>query len=249
LLEQNAVPGRATRWLARRANAVCLAMEQARRALPGRAPVFVTGNPIRTGFEEPLTHRNRLLILGGSGGAQALNQAVPKALYRLRSQLGEWRVVHQTGSAGFEVTCQLYRKLAIEATLVDFVADMPGMLAATGMCVCRSGGTTLAELAVAGVPALLLPYPDAADDHQRHNAEVFTAGGGTLTLDERELGENLVGRLAETLREFLSNPGRRTRMSLALRRLARPGAAEQVATLLRSVVSGESPDAALPPAA
>jgi len=187
LLEQNAVPGRATRWLARRAALVCLAMPSAAGALRCRCPVQVTGNPIRGGFSAAAAAARQLLVLGGSGGARSLNESVPRALYRLREQLADWRIIHQAGDSGPASTRDLYRKLALEATVLDFIPDMPVVLSASALAICRAGGTTLAELAVAGVPAVLLPYPHAADDHQRRNAEWFAAAGGAVVLDERGL--------------------------------------------------------------
>jgi UDP-N-acetylglucosamine--N-acetylmuramyl-(pentapeptide) pyrophosphoryl-undecaprenol N-acetylglucosamine transferase len=253
LLEQNAVPGRATRWLAPSARLICLAMESAATPLRCRGDVRVTGNPIR--WCRLPTRRcsgrlatcptnygdlsQQLLILGGSGGARTLNENVPTALYRLREELADWRIVHQTGEAGLETTRQLYRKLGLDATVAAFIDDMPRILAVSTVAVCRAGGTTLAELAAAGVPALLLPYPHAAGDHQRHNAEVFVKAGGAVMLDERRVPGRLDHRLADALRPLLIESGRRTRMSQALGRLARPGAAEDIAALIAAIAVGQ----------
>ena len=216
LLEQNIVPGKATRWLARRATLICTAFEETSLWLQRPGPVRVTGNPIRRGFqrspstpphrpgkaiafadganiteavsspsEEESASTRQLLILGGSGGAHALNEDVPPALGRLRSQLTGWRIVHQSGESGLGATRTLYGKLALEATVVPFLNDMPQTLAATDLAICRAGGTTLAELAASGVPAILLPYPHATDHHQAANARHFAAGGGCITIDPR----------------------------------------------------------------
>jgi UDP-N-acetylglucosamine--N-acetylmuramyl-(pentapeptide) pyrophosphoryl-undecaprenol N-acetylglucosamine transferase len=240
LLEQNAVPGRATRWLARSADAICLAMPQAQAALHCRCPVYLTGNPVAsnpcaTASVDAVAHRRQLLVLGGSGGARSLNEHVPQALHQVREQLAGWQIVHQTGEPGLAPTRELYQKLALPATVTDFIADMPTVLAATALAVCRAGGTTLAELAAAGVPAVLVPYPHATDDHQLHNAEVYATAGGAVTLDERGLPRRLDHRLAETISALLTDSNRRARMSLAMRRLARPDAAARVALLIRSI--------------
>jgi len=190
LLEQNAIPGRATRWLARRATLICTAFDETAAGLRCRCPVRVTGNPIRFGFDcdtqvtlstiaagpeeregssrSPITHSGahwalkcpalaapplQLLVLGGSGGARSLNENAPRALYKVRRQLENWRIVHQSGQSDLDATKSLYRKFDLPATVVPFIDDMPAMLRATDLAVCRAGGTTLAELSAAGVPA------------------------------------------------------------------------------------------------
>ncbi len=284
LLEQNAIPGRATRWLSRGASLVCTSFESAGDGLHCRCPVRVTGNPIRSGFVvegevkrvgewergrggdtaiHPFTYSiplspclplspspplplcssaptSNLLVLGGSGGAASLNENVPKALYKIRRQLDGWRIVHQSGEQGFEATESLYRKFDLPAMVVPFVDDMPGVLRATDLAVCRAGGTTLAELAATGVPAVLLPYPHATDDHQAANARHFSAGGGCVTIDGREISDRLDDRLADILCFLLANDALRRRMSAAIGGLARPTAAQEVADLIWSVVSSRS---------
>jgi UDP-N-acetylglucosamine--N-acetylmuramyl-(pentapeptide) pyrophosphoryl-undecaprenol N-acetylglucosamine transferase len=279
LLEQNAIPGRATRWLARRATLICAAFDETLAGLRCRCPVRVTGNPIRFGFDRatqvtlstiaagpeergegreergageslespvppspfPLPpSRSQLLVLGGSGGARSLNENVPRALYKVRRQLGGWHVVHQSGQSDLDATKSLYRKFDLPATVVPFVDDMPSMLRATDLAVCRAGGTTLAELSAAGVPSVLLPYPRAADDHQLANARVFSAGGGCVTIDEREISDRLDDRLADMLCFLLANEALRRRMSAAMCMLARPAAAQDVAELIWSIISSRS---------
>lgn len=250
LMEQNAVAGKATRWLAGRAALICTAFEQVGASLRTRCPVRVTGNPVRSGFLRkgkaesgkrteggPLS---TLLVLGGSGGARALNENVPRALYKIRPQLAGWRIVHQSGEADLETTQTLYSKLDLPATVVPFLGDMPTVLAATDLAVCRAGGTTLAELAVAGVPAVLLPYPHATDDHQAANARHFATGGGCVTIDEREVQGRLDDQLADMLCFLLANDGLREQMSDAMCDLARPNAADDVAELIWSIVSSRS---------
>lgn len=237
LLEQNAVPGRATRWLAGRASAVCLSMDEARQGMRCHCPIHVTGNPLRRGFLQADVQNRQLLILGGSGGARSLNDNVPRALYQIREQVAGWRILHQAGEAGEAATRELYRKLALPADVVAFFDDVPGVLSGSAVAVCRAGGTTLAELAAAGLPAVLAPYPRAANDHQRRNAEVYAAAGGALVLDERKLPGRFDHHLAEAIGKLLSNPGRRTRMALGMRRLAYPAATEKVAALVGDLAS------------
>lgn len=251
LLEQNAIPGRATRWLAGSATLVCAAMVETRSNLRCRCPVRVTGNPIRGGFGETNSSKppHQLLILGGSSGARSINENVPRALCKVGSRLDGWKILHQSGEPDLEATRELYRKLHVRATVVSFVAEMQVVLGATELAVCRAGGTTLAELAAAGVPAVLLPYLHAADDHQRRNADVFTAAGGAITLDQRDLSDRLDNHPTDVLWELLGDSQQRARMSAAMRRLSRPDAAAEVADLILKVVSAQPRHVGVPLAA
>ena len=242
LLEQNVLPGRATRWLAARAALLCASFPQTEAALPGRCPVRVTGNPIRRRHRAaaPDAARAQLLILGGSSGARSLNESVPRAIYKAGAALGGWRIVHQSGEADLIATRQLYGKLGIEASVAAFLHDLPDVLSASQLAVCRAGGTTLAELAAAGLPAILIPYPHAAANHQRVNAETFSSAGGAAMVDERNVPGRLDDGLAEALTALAGDADRRAKMSAAMRSLAYPEAAANVAALVWSVVSSQA---------
>lgn len=220
LLEQNAVPGRATRWLAPRAALVCAAFAEVRQWLNPKVRLEITGNPLHAKFEalsrQALGGKRaesnapqQLLILGGSGGARSLNQQVPLAIHKAAESLAGWAIIHQCGQRDVDATTALYSKLAIAARVTPFIDDMPAMLAATDLAISRAGGTTLAELAAAQVPAILLPYPQATDDHQLRNAEVFQAAGACRLIDERHVdgdggfGDKVEGQLANRLAEEL----------------------------------------------
>lgn len=151
-----------------------------------------------------------------------------------------WKIVHQSGEADLETTRTLYAKLDLPATVVPFLGDMPAALAATDLAVCRAGGTTLAELAATGVPAILLPYPHAADDHQAANARAYAARGGSITIDERDVPGRLDDQLADMLCFLLANDGLRERMAAAMCELARPNAADDVAELVWSIAASRS---------
>ena len=270
LLEQNAVPGRATRWLAPAAALVCTAFAEAGRSLGSRCAVRVTGNPLRPHFtrrlpaEEaraangrrrvhgahtspsPVDSSNRsngdnrskvLLVVGGTGGARSLNQNVPWAIHKVGAALRGWKIAHQSGSAELDATRELYRKLGLKATVVPFIANMPQVLGQVDLVICRAGGTTLAELAATGVPAILLPYPLAADDHQRKNADVFSGADACLTLDERELPGRIDDHLAGAVALLTGNPAKRAAMAEAMRGLALPDATWDVATMVRQVAA------------
>ena len=182
----------------------------------------------------------RLIILGGSGGARSLNENVPRALHKIRHLLDGWQIIHQSGEAGLSSTRELYRKFALEAKVAAFWPDMPEMLAESSLAVCRAGGTTLAELSAAGTPALLLPYPHAADDHQRKNAEVFVAAGAAQMLDERELIGRFDDQLAEMLVQLIYDAECRKLLSRGMTSLARPRAAAHVASLVWSLVTSQA---------
>jgi UDP-N-acetylglucosamine--N-acetylmuramyl-(pentapeptide) pyrophosphoryl-undecaprenol N-acetylglucosamine transferase len=285
LLEQNAVPGRATRWLARSAVVVCTAFRQCDDYLPARCPVRLTGNPIRAGFlrtphapreaectlhapreaertphapreaertphapreAEPHAEREEydaganLLVVGGSAGARSLNENVPLALARIRPMLAGWTIVHQSGPADVGRTQDLYDACGLPALVTAFLTDMPQTLAHTRLAICRAGGTTLAELAASGVPAVLIPYPHAADDHQQQNAASFAASGGCLVIDQRDRRLPFADRLAEVLAPLVADPARLAAMSAAMGRLAKPAAAAEIVAVIRgTVASGE----------
>jgi UDP-N-acetylglucosamine--N-acetylmuramyl-(pentapeptide) pyrophosphoryl-undecaprenol N-acetylglucosamine transferase len=248
LLEQNVAPGRATRWLAPAATLLCASFPQTESFLRRCGPLRVTGNPIRplgtVPFAAPADEANgparRLLVLGGSGGARALNENVPRAIYKAGAELAGWQILHQAGEAELAATRRLYEKLGLRAVVRGFMADLPAVLSAADLAICRAGGTTLAELAAAGVPAVLIPYPHAADDHQRKNAEVFVAAGGAVLLDEREGPPRLDDRLAAVLAALAPRQQRRSAMAAAMRGLGRPQAAADVAALVWSLLSSQA---------
>ena len=274
LLEQNAIPGKATRWLARRASLVCTSFHETWAHLRCTCPVRCTGNPVRRGFltanrlqsrlaevaatldrakKEAATLQkgiatynsaeNRLkqiLVLGGSGGARSLNESVPRALYRIRTQLADWQILHQSGDAGLPLAESLYRKFGLPAKVVPFLENMPAALAATDLAICRAGGSTLAELAVARVPAVLIPFPNATDGHQLANARLYATQGGCVTIDERSASGSLDDQLADILCFLLANDSLLGRMAEAMHHMAAPRAAEHVAELIWSIASSRS---------
>lgn len=261
LLEQNLVPGRATRWLSRRADAICVAFEPTATPLRRcRGSIHVTGTPIRAGFTapcsprsnaratpfQPAQHTRRILVLGGSGGAEALNQSVPRAFYRIRKQLEGWTVHHQTGPERTETTETLYRKFGLVAQVEPYINHMHTAMAAAELAICRSGGSTLAELAATGTPAVLVPYPEAADNHQTLNAQWFCKSGAARLVDQRQAGPRLDIHLAATTAELLSSTPSRTNMAAAMRALARPDAADLAAELVLKLVEQHGSLAEIP---
>jgi len=230
VIEQNHFPGATNRWLASRVDAVCVPSEAARDRLGGRG--IVTGNPVRPEFsaigEPPGGPRVSVLVCGGSRGAHSINRAVVAALPRLAAMTPPPRIVHQTGSDDLDTVSEAFRKQSgIDAWEVHaFLEDMPRRLAEADLVVGRAGATTLAELAAAGRAAILIPFPHAADDHQRLNAEEVERAGAASVLLDRDLdGASLAARIGEIARDA----ERRRRMGRAARLLARPDAASRIA--------------------
>jgi UDP-N-acetylglucosamine--N-acetylmuramyl-(pentapeptide) pyrophosphoryl-undecaprenol N-acetylglucosamine transferase len=165
-------------------------------------------------------------VVGGSAGAHRLNVEVVDAISRLSTQVPGLRVVHQTGAADADATRSRYAEIGVDAEVEPFFGDMARLYRIADLAVCRAGATTIAELLAVGIPAILVPYPYAADDHQRRNAEAITANGaGMLILDRELTGE----RLAAALGPLLTDPARREQMARAARVLARPDAGRLVA--------------------
>ncbi|MES0873863.1 undecaprenyldiphospho-muramoylpentapeptide beta-N-acetylglucosaminyltransferase [Sinimarinibacterium thermocellulolyticum] len=224
--EQNAAPGLTNRWLARLA---CIVMEAFPRTFVAARSV---GNPVRRGFAElpapgqRLDHDGapRLLVIGGSQGARALNEQVPRAL-ALLTPAERPDVRHQAGRT-LEVARRAYADCGVDASVEAFIEDMPAALGWADLVICRAGASTIAELAAAGVASVLVPYPHAVDDHQTRNAEYLRDAGAAALLPEREATPT---QLAALLRELLGDRLRLQRMGEAARRVAWPDATAHIA--------------------
>jgi UDP-N-acetylglucosamine--N-acetylmuramyl-(pentapeptide) pyrophosphoryl-undecaprenol N-acetylglucosamine transferase len=239
ILEQNHFPGATNRWLAPRVDAVCVPSEAARRRLGGRG--VVTGNPVREAFTRigppPGGRELSLLVFGGSRGARSINRAMVEALPQLAAMQPPPRIVHQTGPEEVEAVRAAYAALParMQAEVAAFLDDMPRRLAEADLVVARAGATSLAELAAAGRPALLIPYPHAADDHQRLNAEAVAEAGAAVWILDRELTG---ARLSAAVAELAGDPDRRRRMAASARALARPDAAARIADVALELLRG-----------
>jgi UDP-N-acetylglucosamine--N-acetylmuramyl-(pentapeptide) pyrophosphoryl-undecaprenol N-acetylglucosamine transferase len=241
--EQNALPGMTNRLLGRFARAVFIAFEEARPFFPvGRTHLL--GNPIRRAFLDNYLHskspgaRLSILVTGGSQGAHGLNTRVADAVERLAPALGpRLRILHQTGVKDLEGVRARYERLSptgIEVSATPFIDDMAGAYAEADLLVCRAGATTIAELTVCKKPAILVPFPFAADDHQTVNARSLVQAGAALLMQERDLtGE----ALAAELRALESDRPRLTRMARASGLLGRPEAAREIADVCVSLCS------------
>lgn len=234
LLEQNAHPGLANRVLSRIARRVCTTFPGAERYLPA-AKVVLTGNPVRPFGKHAVASTGgfTLLVFGGSQGARRINEAVSAAAPTLASRIPGLRIIHQTGRDDLERIQQQYRAAGIDAEVLGFIDDMGSAYARADLVMCRAGATTLAELTALGKASILVPYPFAADDHQRANAEVLVAGAAAVMVLDRELTADAVTTVVMGLatdREQLQA------MGAAARTLGRPDAAQQVVAICRAVV-------------
>ncbi len=244
LLEQNAVPGRGTRWFSRQAAAVCSTCSEMQPPLTN-ARVELTGNPVRTPIArlvlDDWNPGGPILILGGSQGARALNEALGWIAHHQPALLAEHEVVHQTG--GPESARELknaYRSVGIRASVAPFFDDVASLYAAAGVIIARAGATTLAEVACAGVPAILVPYPQARDRHQHANAQAFASAGAAVVVEQAPTADETGRQLARCLAELLRDEPRRAAMSAAMRRLARPDAARRVVDVLERTIASRT---------
>ena len=245
VMEQNAVPGRANRLLAWWAREVYVPWPGTEQSFPHVERVHVTGNPVRMDLAErknrrlaarfDLSPRKRtLLVMGGSQGAQRINEAVVNMLDRLTAEASWLQVLHSTGEPHIESVRAAYEKHDMEATVLPYIDDMASAYGFCDLALCRAGGTTLAELTALGVPAVLVPLPTAANDHQRRNADVLVREGGAVVIEQNDLRN---GRLADTLIGILRDEPRLERMREAGLRMGRPAAAANVVEHLMGVMT------------
>jgi UDP-N-acetylglucosamine--N-acetylmuramyl-(pentapeptide) pyrophosphoryl-undecaprenol N-acetylglucosamine transferase len=236
--EPNFVPGFANRVVAHFVSAAAVHFEETGRYF--RNPV-VTGVPVRPAFfqipKKPYVQSSpTLLVFGGSQGARAINQAVVRALPKLMKRVPGLRIIHQTGERDYNEVQAAHAQAAIPAEVHKFIDDMPGFFARADLVLCRSGASTVAEITAAGKPAIFVPFPLAADDHQRRNAEALEQAQAAVVLEETRLDEVW---LVDTICALLEDPGRLARMSEATRAMAHPDAAKDIAELAAKLTKNE----------
>jgi UDP-N-acetylglucosamine--N-acetylmuramyl-(pentapeptide) pyrophosphoryl-undecaprenol N-acetylglucosamine transferase len=237
--EQNAVAGTSNRLLKPLARRV---LEAFSGTFPASARVINTGNPVRSDIAVMAAHKQsdegapfageralRLLVLGGSLGAAAINQILPELL---KDKTLAIDVCHQTGKDKFEHTLASYETAGIDVStrhnVVPFISDMAQAYGWADIVLCRAGAGTLAEIAVAGLPSLLVPYPYAIDDHQTANARWLADAGAAVLLPQHKLTVDL---LKETLNGLISSPAQLRAMATAARSNAVPDAGEKVGAI------------------
>jgi UDP-N-acetylglucosamine--N-acetylmuramyl-(pentapeptide) pyrophosphoryl-undecaprenol N-acetylglucosamine transferase len=238
VMESNALPGFTNRWLARFVDKAAVTFEAALPYFRGKG--VVTGNPVRREFFDirPKSRdatRFSMLVFGGSQGARAINEAVIAALPNLAARRDVLRITHQTGEADFDKVQAAYADAgwAEQAQVRRYIDDMVAEFEAADLIISRAGATTTAELVAAGKAALMIPFPQAADDHQRKNAEALQeAGAARLILQQELTGE----RLAKEIEALIGAPDELTRMEEASRQLARGDAAAAAVDLMEELV-------------
>jgi UDP-N-acetylglucosamine--N-acetylmuramyl-(pentapeptide) pyrophosphoryl-undecaprenol N-acetylglucosamine transferase len=239
LLNSDAALLMSTKMLKSLASAVLCGFDGAAARAAGEKGV-VTGNPVRAEIAQIAAPEQRyagrsgplqLLVIGGSLGAQVLNENVPRALALVSSDLRA-RVVHQCGAKHIDSVRALYREVGVDAEIVAFIDDMPRRYATADVVVCRAGAITVSELAAAGVASVLIPLVVSTTSHQRANAEFMTANGAAIHLPQSELGAS---RLADLLRSLTRD--RLLAMAVAARSIGKPEATQTVAAIIEKVAA------------
>lgn len=255
LHEQNSRPGLANRRTARSAVHVAVSFPSSAERFPDPGRCRFTGNPVqehlrtldraarRAGAREQLglaAGLTTLLVFGGSQGARTINRAVAGAAQDWR-RLGV-QVLQLTGARGLEESAEAWRWAGVDpdepgspVRLKPYLGDMSDAYAAADLVVCRAGATSIAELSVLGLPAILVPYPHATADHQRHNAAALVGSGAAVAIDDEVLDS---ATLVTQVSALLDDPRRMAAMSAAARAWARPDAAEGLAVLILAVLDG-----------
>jgi UDP-N-acetylglucosamine--N-acetylmuramyl-(pentapeptide) pyrophosphoryl-undecaprenol N-acetylglucosamine transferase len=234
--EPNVVPGFANRMVARWVSAAAVHFQETCGYFPN---CRVTGVPVRAAFfkipEKVPGSRPTLLVFGGSQGARAINDAVIGSLPALQEIVPELYIIHQTGERDYTRVQGAYQQSGIEGEVQKFIDDMPAMFARADLLVCRSGASTVGEITAAGKPAIFVPFPRAADDHQNVNARALEQAGAAVVLEESKLGSGL---LVETIADLMRDGSRLASMSVAARGLAHPRAVEEIAAMVEGLMSG-----------
>lgn len=239
--EPNVIPGIANRLVAPVVRAAAVHFPATQRYF---RDAVVTGVPVRREFfhvpQRPSDAPPTLLVFGGSQGAHAINVAIIDSLAQLAQAVPGIHLIHQTGEKDYDAVQDVAAKARIPAEVSRFIDDMPGAFARTDLLLCRSGASTVAEITAAGKPAIFVPLPTAADDHQRHNAEALANADAARLLPQTELAPE---RLVVELASLLSTRARLEQMGAAARKFAHPRAAEEIADLAARIAGVRSPHA------
>ena len=235
--EQNAIPGITNRILSRIVHKIFISFKETKGFPPG-ADTIHTGNPIRRAdhlIKAPQPHEMQgtsfaknnftLLITGGSQGATSINNAVVTAMEMLDDP-SAYTVIHQTGRGDQEWVAHRYKKMSLNATAQTFFHDMPNLQKKADLIICRAGAGTLSEITALGKPAILVPYPHAADDHQRYNALALAQQGAAIMILDHELNGKVLGECIEQLRK---NPEKLKKMAEKAKNFGMPLARDTVA--------------------
>jgi UDP-N-acetylglucosamine--N-acetylmuramyl-(pentapeptide) pyrophosphoryl-undecaprenol N-acetylglucosamine transferase len=236
LIEPNASPGFTNRILAPWIRLAALGFKEAAPFYGSKARI--TGHPVREVFSRipPKAHQApfAIFVLGGSQGSVAINNAMTGALPLFKQQAARFRLIHQTGERDFERVRQAYSEAGIKGEIHPFVDDIANLLERADLVVCRSGASTVAELAAAGRASVLVPFPSATDNHQLANARVLQNAGGARIIEQHRLSP---GSLFEEVCRLVDSPGLLERMAHSVRTLAHPEAAARIAGLIEELAA------------
>jgi UDP-N-acetylglucosamine--N-acetylmuramyl-(pentapeptide) pyrophosphoryl-undecaprenol N-acetylglucosamine transferase len=230
VFEPNFVPGFANRVLAPLVSAAAVHFAETERYF---RRCEVTGVPVREAFfqipsQNPVNTPPTLLVFGGSQGAHAINQVVLHSVADLQARVPGIHIAHQTGERDYNDAQAAYAKLGGSVEVHRFIDDMPGWFARVSLLICRSGASTVAEVTAAGKPAIFVPFPRAADDHQKRNAEALERAGAAVMLEESKLDRDT---LVQTVTALFSDPSCLQKMGEAARKLSHPRAARDIAAI------------------
>lgn len=233
--EPNYVPGFANKLIGKRVSAAAVHFEQTRKyfrnaqivGVPVREEFFA--QPVASGAAELSGGPPTLLVFGGSQGARAINQAVMAAMTEVQQQIPGVRLIHQTGERDYNEVAAAYTQTGVAAEVSAFIDNMPQAFARADLLVCRSGASTVAEVTAAGKPAIFIPFPEAADDHQLRNAEAVADRGAALLIPQAELTPHL---LADAIVHLLADRHALQEMSERARALSHHDAAGRVARMV-----------------
>jgi UDP-N-acetylglucosamine--N-acetylmuramyl-(pentapeptide) pyrophosphoryl-undecaprenol N-acetylglucosamine transferase len=226
VFEPNFVPGFANRVVAPFVSAAAVHFEETGKYF---RRCQVTGVPVREAFFQIGGRTGAtLLAFGGSQGAHAINEAVMQSVEELLRRVPGLHIVHQTGEADYNDAQAAYARLGGAVEVYRFIDDMPAYFARASLLICRSGASTVAEITAAGKPAIFVPFPRAADDHQKRNAEALERASAAIMLEQSKLNRE---DLVETVTSLFADPRRLEKMGEAARKLSHPNAARDIAEM------------------
>jgi UDP-N-acetylglucosamine--N-acetylmuramyl-(pentapeptide) pyrophosphoryl-undecaprenol N-acetylglucosamine transferase len=232
--EQNSIPGMTNKWLGKIADKIAVSFKKSSESFP-KEKVEVTGNMIREEFcqskednPEKLEGSFQVLVLGGSQGAHSINMAMVEALEFLSEKKGDLHITHQTGEADYKIVHKKYEESKFSFDIRPFIDDMADQYKKASLVICRAGATTLAEVTACGKMSVLIPFPNAAHNHQEKNARILEASNaGELVLDEDLSGP----RIAESILQAMEEPERLKEMEENSYKLGNRDATEKVRLL------------------
>ena len=236
LLEQNLIPGKANRFLAKWVDEVYCHWRGSLKWFNKAKVVRVTGTPIRKDILYSQRCRSAekfglssskktILVTGGSQGAQAINEVILRCLPKLEPLSNELQIIHCTGEYGYEAAKAAYKQTDINAFVCSFLDDMGAAFSMADVIICRAGATTIAEITAIGIPAILIPYPHAADNHQYWNAMELASNGGGYLLQQIDLTPE---KIIELITDLFNNKEKYDRMKMFNKGMGMPNAATKV---------------------